>query len=234
MRTDPAAVSAVHTQCMGGGGDFGQWQRHGDGGPARMCQPFVRRAGNVASAVTLSATVLEGMRSMLAAIEQPNGSLAATLSGDVATILPAAAAAALAALAAAVVAAVAAPPAAAAATATAQGRAACAAGVLAAAAAWTLVVQVAGGAQGVFATAALATVGAALVGGMFQHQAQMLHASMRPDRNGGVDVESGAVESAPVQPPLTYIPEQRSRPAFATHGRPLLSLTAGECSSAPQ
>eukprot|EP00892_Ulva_mutabilis_P008834 jgi/Ulvmu1/6322/UM029_0030.1 len=149
-------------------------------------------AGSVASAVTLSATVLEGMRSMLAAIEQPNGSLATTLSGDVATILPAAAASAIAVTAAAVVA-TAAPLRT---SKSGQGRAACAAGVLTVAGVWTLAVQLAGGsrAQGALATLALAGVGAALVGGMFQHQAQMLRESMRPDRNG-FDVESG-VEGA--------------------------------------
>jgi hypothetical protein len=43
-------------------------------------------AGGVATAVTLSATVLEALRVMLATLEQPDGSLAATMSGDFATV----------------------------------------------------------------------------------------------------------------------------------------------------
>jgi zinc transporter ZupT len=44
-------------------------------------------AGSVASAVTLSATTLEGLRMMLATLEQPDGSLAASLSGNVRIIM---------------------------------------------------------------------------------------------------------------------------------------------------
>jgi hypothetical protein len=42
--------------------------------------------GSVASAVTLSATLLEALRVMLASLEQPDGSLAASLSGDIRVI----------------------------------------------------------------------------------------------------------------------------------------------------
>lgn len=162
----------------------------------------------MASAVTLSAAVLEGMRSMLSAIEQPNGSLSATLSGDVATILHATAAAAVGVAAAAVAAAIASPPASAPATASAQGRAAASAGVLSAGGAWTLLALLTGGKQGVVATLALAGTGAALVGGMFQHQSQMMRESMRPDRTSA-DIEAGAVEGTPVCltiPPLHCYP----------------------------
>jgi zinc transporter ZupT len=44
-------------------------------------------AGSVASAVTLSATTLEGLRMMLATLEQPDGSLAASLSGNVRIVM---------------------------------------------------------------------------------------------------------------------------------------------------
>ena len=52
-------------------------------------------AGSVASTVTLSATVLEALRVMLAGLEQPGGSLASSLSGDARTVAQVTAAAAL-------------------------------------------------------------------------------------------------------------------------------------------
>jgi hypothetical protein len=157
-------------------------------------------AGSVASAVTLSATVLEGMRVMLAGFEQPNGSLAANLSGDVSTVLHAAAAAAAAVAAASVVATVVAsagPPASATAAVAAWPgvQAAAAGGVLLVAAASSGVHLLRSSRQSVLMTLVLSSVGAALVWGLHKHQTKLwqdsVRGSMRPSLH---DVEAGVVQ----------------------------------------
>ena len=139
---------------------------------------------------------------MLAGFEQPNGSLAANLSGDLPTILHAAAAAGTAAVAATVVASIVAsagPPASATAAVAAWPgvQAAASGGVL-------LITSLSSGAhllvrsgQPKLVTIVLGSVGAALVWGLHTHQTKLMQDSLRQERSNKLsshDIEAGAAQ----------------------------------------
>ena len=167
----------------------------------------ISRAGSVASAVTLSATVLEALRILLSSVEHPDGSLATSLSGDFrliarivstsALVVPAAmlAAGGWATLAggASSRGVTTGPPAIwlAAAAVGAQSGMAAASGVE-----LLFLSQ-----QRAYTTLALICGGAAVVLGLLRHQAQMLKVALRrEDRDKRqADLEAGSFEPAVVR-----------------------------------
>lgn len=161
----------------------------------RSYKPDIWAAGSVASAVTLAAAVLEALRMMLSRLERPDGTIAATLSGDIHVIARVIAATAIAAPAAAVLAYLFVSLAGAT---SRHSLAGATAAVWLAAAAVSAQVTLGAAVLGAlllsplqrwYTTLVLAALGAGLVVGLQRHQAQMLRESMR--QGDKVDLEAG-------------------------------------------